>query len=137
LSQSGLVDIIKGQPVINEEGQAALTKAQAPLPALTPEERRAEIEAAPVEQVVTPPVEVAPTIAETAPITPAPVTEQAAPAEATAAPSATAPIFSEDYTGPRYTYGLRNRPLDMGTAPKGYIIGSNGPALGRARWGTI
>ena len=42
---------------------------------------------APVEQVVTPPVEVAPTIAEPAPvepITPAPVTEQAAPAEAPA-----------------------------------------------------
>lgn len=46
-------------------------------------------------------------------------------------------IFSEDYTGPRYTYGLRNRPLDIGTAPKGYIIGSNGPAVGRARNGTI
>jgi hypothetical protein len=41
--------------------------------------------AIPVEQVVTPPVEVAPTIAEAAPVeptTPAPVTEQAAPAEA-------------------------------------------------------
>jgi hypothetical protein len=61
LSQSGLVDIVKGEPVINEEGQAVLTEAQAPLPILTPEERRAEIEAAP-----------------------APVTEQAAPAEAPA-----------------------------------------------------
>ena len=48
LSQSGLVDIVKGQPVINEDGQAALTQAQAPLPKLTPTERRAEIEAAPV-----------------------------------------------------------------------------------------
>lgn len=25
----------------------------------------------------------------------------------------------------------------MGTAPKGYIIGSDGEAIGRARWGTI
>ena len=48
LSQSGLVDIVKGQPVINKDGQAALTQAQAPLPKLTPTERRAEIEAAPV-----------------------------------------------------------------------------------------
>jgi hypothetical protein len=43
-------------------------------------------QAAPVEEVVTPPVEVAPTIAEAAPvepITPAPVTEQAAQAEVT------------------------------------------------------
>jgi hypothetical protein len=47
LSESGLVDIVKGEPVINEEGQAVLTEAQAPLPILTPEERRAEIEAAP------------------------------------------------------------------------------------------
>ena len=61
LSESGLVDIVKGQPIINEEGQAVLTEAQAPLPVLTPEERRAEIEAAP-----------------------APVTEQTAPAEAPA-----------------------------------------------------
>jgi len=49
LSKSGLVDIVKGEPVINEEGQAVLTEAQAPLPILTPEERRAEIEAAPAE----------------------------------------------------------------------------------------
>jgi hypothetical protein len=51
LSQSGLVDIVKGQPVINEDGQAALTQAQAPLPVLTPEERRAEIEATTVGKV--------------------------------------------------------------------------------------
>jgi hypothetical protein len=47
------------------------------------------------------------------------------------------PIYSNEYNGPRYTYGLRNRPLCMGTAPKGYIIGSEGAAMGRARWGTI
>jgi hypothetical protein len=60
-----------------------------------------------------------------------------APAPAPAPAPNSAQIFSDDYTGPRYTYGLRNRPLDMGTAPKGYIIGSDGPAVGRARWGTI
>ncbi len=43
LSQSGVVDIVEGEPVINEEGQAALTQAGAPLPELTPEERRSEI----------------------------------------------------------------------------------------------
>jgi len=47
------------------------------------------------------------------------------------------PIFSDQYTGNRYTYGLRNRPLSTGTAPKGFIIGSDGLATGRARWGTI
>ena len=46
-------------------------------------------------------------------------------------------LFSADYTGPRWTYGMRNRPLDIGTAPKGFIIGSDGPAVGRARHGTI
>ena len=46
-------------------------------------------------------------------------------------------LFHDDYTGLRYTYGLRNRPLCLGTAPKGYIIGSEGEATGRARWGTI
>ena len=62
LSQSGLVDIVKGQPVINEEGQAALTQAEAPLPKLTPEERLAEIEAVLVAETpaVTPAAEVAP-----------------------------------------------------------------------------
>jgi hypothetical protein len=47
------------------------------------------------------------------------------------------PIFHADYTGPRWTYGLRNRPLALGAAPRDYIIGSDGPAVGRARWGTI
>lgn len=46
-------------------------------------------------------------------------------------------VFSEDYTGPRWTYGLRNRPMGMGAQPKGFIIGSDGPPAGRARHGTI
>jgi len=47
LSAAGLVDIIKGQPVINQDGEAILSRAQAPLPRLTPAERVAEIQAAP------------------------------------------------------------------------------------------
>jgi len=31
-------------------------------------------------------------------------------------------IYDEDYTGPRWRYGLRNRPLSIATAPKGWII---------------
>jgi hypothetical protein len=59
LSAAGLVDIIKGQPVINEDGEAILAQAQAPLPRLTPEERVAEIEGVPAE---------APAIVEQAPV---------------------------------------------------------------------
>jgi hypothetical protein len=43
LSKSGVVDIVEGEPVINEKGEAVLTQAGAPLPELTPEERRSEI----------------------------------------------------------------------------------------------
>jgi len=46
-------------------------------------------------------------------------------------------VFDADYTGPRWTYGMRNRPVGLGAAPKGYIIGSGGAARGRARNGTI
>ena len=46
-------------------------------------------------------------------------------------------VFTEDYTGPRWTYGLRNRPMGIGAQPKGFIIGSDGPPAGRARNGTI
>jgi site-specific DNA-cytosine methylase len=121
LSMEGLVDVRRGQAIINEDGEGILAQAQAPLPKLTPEARAAEVEtapatptpseliigekpqvspivgeqvaeatpaeptvkesltvqpaqaapvAAPVEQVVTPPVEVAPTIAEAAPVEP-------------------------------------------------------------------
>lgn len=62
-------------------------------------------------------------------------------AEETTAPSGSPlpneRLFSDSYTGPRWTYGFRNRPLSIGTAPKGFIIGSEGPAQGRARHGTI
>jgi hypothetical protein len=52
-------------------------------------------------------------------------------------------VFTEDYAGPRFKYGFINRPLMIGTAPKGFIIGSykenDKPetAKGRARWGTV
>ena len=45
LSLSGLVDIRKGQAIINEDGEGILAQAQAPLPTLTPEARAAEVEA--------------------------------------------------------------------------------------------
>jgi hypothetical protein len=32
-------------------------------------------------------------------------------------------VFSEDYTGPRYRYGYRNRPFAMAHQPKGFLIG--------------
>jgi len=65
----------------------------------------------------------------------------AAAASPEPAPAAKPPVddrvFDADYTGPRWTYGMRNRPVGIGAAPKGYIIGSGGPAVGRARNGTI
>ncbi|MEI6870889.1 MAG: LPD5 domain-containing protein [Verrucomicrobiota bacterium] len=33
-------------------------------------------------------------------------------------------LFDKEYTGPRHTYGLRNRPLATGAQPKGWIIDS-------------
>jgi hypothetical protein len=35
--------------------------------------------------------------------------------------------FNEDYTGPRWTYGMIYRPLSIGAQPKGFIIGSVKP----------
>ena len=48
LSMQGLVDIRRGQAIINEDGAGILAQAQAPLPKLTPEARAAEVEATPV-----------------------------------------------------------------------------------------
>ena len=47
------------------------------------------------------------------------------------------PIFTEDYTGPRFTYGLRYRPMMIGAQPKGYIIGSGTETHPKFRFGTI
>jgi len=46
LSMEGLVDVRRGQAIINEDGEGILAQAQAQLPKLTPEERVAEVEAA-------------------------------------------------------------------------------------------
>lgn len=46
-------------------------------------------------------------------------------------------IYSMDYTGQRWTYGLRYRPMQLGAQPRDWIIGSDGPATERYRFGTI
>ena len=33
-------------------------------------------------------------------------------------------VIDEEYEGPRWTYGLKFRPMMMGAQPKGFIIGS-------------
>jgi hypothetical protein len=33
-------------------------------------------------------------------------------------------IYDDEYTGPRWTYGLRYRPLGTGAVPAGWIVGS-------------
>lgn len=38
-----------------------------------------------------------------------------------------APLFEQDYTGPRFRYGLRYRPLASWNVPDGWIIGSDRP----------
>lgn len=49
--------------------------------------------------------------------------------------------FTEDYTGPRFRYGYKNRPYAMAHQPKGFIIGSVDEAARiperGVRWGTI
>jgi hypothetical protein len=114
-----------------ERQQAELTKAIVEEPAptvkesLTVQPTEAAPVAAPVEQVVTPPVEVATTIVEPAPvepITPAPVTEQAAPAEAPAPEVASVEekLFQPDdelvmrspYTGEDTIVSYRGKPSD-------------------------
>ena len=42
------------------------------------------------------------------------------------------PIFHDEYTGPRWTYGLALRPIAPGAQPKGFIIGSQSPHSGFA-----
>jgi hypothetical protein len=36
-------------------------------------------------------------------------------------------IFDNEYTGPRYTYALRNRPPSIGCCPTGRIVGADKP----------
>jgi len=87
LSQAGLVDVIKGQPVVNEDGEAVLAQAQAPLPRLTPEERVAEIEGeAPVAPTIREEPQVSPMIGEE-PTQPAPAEGVTPAPEPAAAPT--------------------------------------------------
>jgi hypothetical protein len=69
LARQGLVNIQDGQNVITPRGEEVMQMAGAPLPALTPEERTAEIAATPAI------VEQAPPVAEAPAVTPAPVAE--------------------------------------------------------------
>ena len=45
-------------------------------------------------------------------------------------------IYDEDYTGPRFTYGLRNRPAGIGCQPADRIVGG-GREHDSFRYGTI
>jgi hypothetical protein len=44
-------------------------------------------------------------------------------------------VFTEDHTGPRYTYGFTNRPPGVGCQPDGAIIGTDADHP-NFRWGT-
>ena len=33
-------------------------------------------------------------------------------------------VFDDDYKGERFTYGLQYRPFDLGSIPRGFIIGT-------------
>lgn len=46
-------------------------------------------------------------------------------------------LWSKDYHGPRWTYGLRRRPMQIGAQPRDWILHSDGPATERYRYGTI
>ena len=48
-----------------------------------------------------------------------------------------APIFDDDYIGPRWRYGLTNRPVAGCHLPKGWIIGSYRPSETFRVFGTI
>ena len=55
----------------------------------------------------------------------------------------TKPPYDDEYNGPRFKYGLMNRPFSIGTQPKGSILQSYKPddhpenSLGKARYGTL
>jgi hypothetical protein len=46
------------------------------------------------------------------------------------------PLWTDEYDGPRWTYGLTYRPLGLATVPKGFLIGS-GREHPDFRFGTI
>lgn len=53
------------------------------------------------------------------------------------APRVSGVVFNADYAGTRWRYGLVFRPVMLGTVPRGFVIGSEGPATARCRFGTI
>jgi hypothetical protein len=46
-------------------------------------------------------------------------------------------IFDEDYTGPRWTYGLTHRPAGIGCQPHGRIVGADRKNDTRTLFGSI
>ena len=46
-------------------------------------------------------------------------------------------VFDDDFTGPRWQYGLMNRPPGGGAVPRGFIIGSHRPNSPKFRHGTL
>lgn len=46
-------------------------------------------------------------------------------------------IFSDEYDGPRWTYGLNLRPMHSSHVPHGYIMFSDGAHDNHAKFGTI
>lgn len=46
-------------------------------------------------------------------------------------------LFDDEYSGPRFTYGLTFRPAGIGTVPKGRIVGSNKSSADFPVFGTI
>ena len=47
------------------------------------------------------------------------------------------PIFDDEYSGPRWRYGLSLRPIAGGGVPKGFIVYSARPDRRFPRFGTI
>jgi len=46
-------------------------------------------------------------------------------------------LFDEDYTGPRFTYGLTYRPAARFSIPDGWVIGSNKEHPDFPKFGTV
>ena len=47
------------------------------------------------------------------------------------------PIFDDRYNGPRWTYGLRYRPIDAASIPQDYILWSDRAHPHYSQFGTI
>mgnify|MGYP001561317159 CR=1 FL=1 len=47
------------------------------------------------------------------------------------------PLYDDEYTGPRWRYGITYRPVDLSGVPPGFIVGSHRPDQRFPRFGTI